>query len=174
MICNLKNKVKIRYFNFTLIEIVTVLAIAILISGIVLANLNLPIFASLDDTTKRVRQIFTEATTQTALQGVEIVVAYNSAQHKLLLYPASEENDPDFSVEALMEQSRIGSSQYILKIPSTIEVKFPDYKEEDAKYRFFPDGSASGPEMALTLKGKTNIVGISRLTGVAYSREETE
>jgi len=158
--------------EFTLIEIVTVLAIVMIVSGIVLANLKLPVFASLDETTKRVRRIFTEASTQTALQGKEIVVAYNLEKKEFLLYPAEDENKSNFSLEALSDKSNRGNPLHIQRIPANIEVDFPDYDEDDVKYRFFPDGSASGPELTLTLKERKIIVGISRLTGLAYSRDE--
>jgi hypothetical protein len=143
-----------------------------IISGIVLANLKLPVFASLDETTKRIRRIFTEASTQNALQGKEIVVAYNPEKKEFLLYPAEEEDDPDFTLESLSDNSKRGNPLHIQRIPQNIEVDFPDYKDEDIRYHFFPDGSASGPELTLTLQKRKIIVGISRLTGLAYSREE--
>jgi len=158
--------------QFTLIEIVTVLAIVMIVSGIVLANMKLPVFATLDETTKKIRRIFTEASTQTALQGKPISVAYNSEKKEFLLYPSEEEEDQNFSLEALTEKSRKGNPLYIQRVPEDIEVEFPDYKEEEVVYHFFPDGSASGPELTLTLKKRIIIVGISRLTGLAYSRED--
>ena len=88
------------------------------------------------------------------------------------MYPAEEEDDPDFTLESLSDNSKRGNPLHIQRIPQNIEVDFPDYKDEDIRYRFFPDGSASGPELTLTLQKRRIIVGISRLTGLAYSREE--
>ncbi len=160
-----------RTRGFTLIEVVTVVSIAILISGIVLINLKLPVFATLDGATKSIRKIFTEASTQSGLQGIEMAVAYNKETQEFILYRAIEENDPDFTIESLKERS--SSILSIQKIVKKITVEFPNYQDvEDIRFRFFPDGSASGPELTLMLSDRKTLVGISQLTGLSYSREE--
>ena len=158
--------------KFTLIEIVTVIAVILIISGIVLANINLPIFASLDETAKRVRRIMTDAATQATLQGKPVAVAYDTQQKELLLYPAQEEEDSEFTIESLEDTNGKSNPLNRMKIPENIEVAFPDYNNDDIRYRFFPDGSASGPEMTLTLKKRTIIVGVSHLTGLAYAKDK--
>ncbi len=162
-----------KVHNFTLIEIVTVISIVLIISGIVLVNIKLPVFATLDGATKTIRKIFTEASTQSGLQGIEMVVAFKKDKQEFILYRASEEKDLTFTLESLKDRSE--SILEVQKIVKKIEIEFPDYKgDEDIKFRFFPDGSASGPELTLTLNDRKIIVGISQLTGLSYSREETE
>ena len=157
--------------GFTLIEIVTVVAIAMIISGIVLINLKLPVFATLDGASKTIQKIFTDAATKSGLQGIEMIVAYAKDKQEFVLYRASEEDDPDFSLEFLKDKP--GSLLNAQRIVKKIKVEFPDYQDdEDIRFRFFPDGSASGPELTLTLNDRKIIVGISQLTGLAYTREE--
>ncbi len=171
----IKHKHKFSSINFTLIEIVAVLAVIMILSGIVLANLRLPVFASLDKTTKSVRKIFSDAQMKTSLQGKEIQVVYDAEKKEFrITYPSADEEETVSEFETFNEESVQSNPRLTLRIPNDIEVEFPDYEEEIIQYRFFPDGSASGPEMNLTLKGRTMIVGVSRLTGLAYSREEEE
>ena len=163
--------------TFTLMEIVVVLVIVVLVSGIAVATVKMPVFATLDKTSKKVRKIFADAQRQTALQGSEILVVYNPERKEFNLMPpsTSEDNGDSNLIPMDPELNSVSvNPQWALRIPDQIEVEFPDYEEETIQYRFFPDGTASGPELTLTLKGRTMIVGVSRLTGMAYSREEEE
>ena len=162
-----------REQEFTLIEIVTVLAIVMIVSGIVLANLKLPVFASLDNTARSIRLLFSEAQRQTSLQGREIRVIYSREKGELYLSRITDEDAAEQNIE---QQDKKIKSEDICRIPEKIEVKFPEFEDTagDIQYRFFPDGSASGPEMELTLDERTIIMGISHLTGIAYRREAEE
>lgn len=162
-----------RKQEFTLIEIVTVLAIVMIVSGIVLANIKLPVFASLDNTARGIRLLFSEAQRQTSLQGCEIRVIYSHEKREFYLSHVTDEDT--FGENAELTDKKIKSGN-LCRIPEKIEVKFPEFEDatDDIQYRFFPDGSASGPEMELTLDERKIILGVSRLTGMAYRREPEE
>ena len=66
------------------------------------------------------------------------------------------------------------SKDNIYTIPENITVEIPDFSEEKAVYSFFPDGSASGPEMLLIIKGHKMSITISQLTGLVMTKETTE
>lgn len=175
MHCHFNYKLPTRRV-LTLVELVIVISIIMILSGIVLANVKLPVFASLDNTTRGVRKIFGDAQRQTALQGKEIQVLYNPESKEFKLMPAAalaEEESSSFSIEGDYDIEKV-NSQWTFEVPEKIEVEFPEYEEDTILYRFFPDGAATGPEMALTLEGRTILVGVSRLTGIAYSREKKE
>jgi type II secretory pathway pseudopilin PulG len=164
-ICKKKKLKHNNHNHFTLVEMIIVITIIMILSGIIIASTKLPMFLTFDKAKKGILELFVEAQRQTSLQGKEIVVEYDAEGKEFRLNTVTSE-DP------LNGESLSTSSPHTQRIPDDIEIEFPDYEEETIRYRFFPDGTASGPEFTLTFNGRRMILGVSRLTGMAYSREE--
>jgi len=161
---------------FTLIEIVMVLSVIMILSGIVLASLKTPVFATLDKTVKSVQSVLSDANRQAFLQGKLIIVVFDSGKREFRLMPPeyAELESGDTGENSDKEEELLPKS--ICRIPPGIEIKFPDIKNRNEKieYEFFPDGEAYGPEMKLSMKERGITVGISFLTGMTYVRDEEE
>jgi hypothetical protein len=136
---------------FTLIELIALLAIALLVTGLVAGNVGrIPAFLSLETTVQKIQYLFSRASMMAMAQGKSITVSY-------------EPGGKVFSVDASGEAGGGGKS-ISEKIPEAVNVEFDS---ENPSYVFFPDGSASGTSFGLTLKGHVFRIRISGLTGVA-------
>ncbi|MFZ2657123.1 MAG: prepilin-type N-terminal cleavage/methylation domain-containing protein [Victivallales bacterium] len=141
--------------GFTLIELVAVLAIAVLVTGIVVVNVGrMPAFISLDNTAHRIQYLFSKASMMAAAQGVVVNVSYSD---KVFSIDRADASDTGAAV------SMVGLSGSET-IPEAVELEFD---EQDPKYIFFPDGTGSGTSFNMTLKGHVCRIRISPLTGYA-------
>jgi Tfp pilus assembly protein FimT len=162
---------------FTLLEMIMVIAIIMLIAGLSFAYMGrMPAGLILTSTTGKVEQLLMSAHMQASLQGVQKVVVFDFEKNTLFVTDPSEEDQeleaaPD-AIEDAPENLKLKGDIY--RIPKNIEVEFPDYLEDIAVYSFFPDGSASGPEMHLTIKGHTMSITVSQLTGIVITKEIEE
>ncbi len=139
---------------FTLIELVALLAIMILVTGVVVGNVGrIPAFLSLENTVQRIEYLFSKASMMAMAQGRNVTVSYQPGGKVFSISPSGSSSDGEFSGKFLSE-----------KIPEAVNVEFDS---EEPNYIFFPDGSGFGTSFSLTLKGHTFRLRISSLTGVA-------
>ena len=160
--------------QFTLIEIVMVLSVIMILSGIVLANLKTPVFASLDKTAKSVQAILSDANRKSFLQGKQVIVVFDNEKREFKLMPPKYAELDSQCNTTVSEDDILPDSIY--RIPSGIDIQFPEITDKNKKieYEFFPNGEAYGPEMKLSMKDRSVTVGVSFLTGMTYAREEGE
>ena len=139
---------------FTLIELVALLAIMLLVTGLVVGNVGrIPAFLSLENTVQKIQYLFSKASIMAMAQGRSVTVSYQPGGKVFSISPSGSSSDGEFSGKFLSE-----------KIPEAVNVEFDS---EEPGYIFFPDGSGSGTSFRLTLKGHGFRIRISGLTGVA-------
>jgi len=154
-------KSEINRASFTLLELVAVISIALLITGLVAGTAGrIPAFLSLGSTVQKVQFLFSRASMMAMAQGKSVTVNYQSGGKVFSISPGEQPAEGGFSGKYLSE-----------KIPEAVTVEFDS---ENPSYIFFPDGSASGTPFNLTLKGHTYRVRISGLTGVTIVEELKE
>ena len=164
---------------FTLIEILVVVGLIVIVLGVSIAFMNrTPARLVVVNTAAAVEQKMTLAQTQASLQGVQKTLIYNP-EKKILFFSASNPDDDNEFNPADQEppqapepsaNSVIVTKTYVV-IPESVEVSFPDFDENFIVYNFYPDSSASGPDMLLSLKGHELLISVSPLTGIATTRE---
>ena len=146
---------------FTLIELIALLAIVLLVTGVVVGNVGrIPTFLSLESTVQKIQYLFSKASMMAMAQGKSVTVSYEPGQKVFSISSSVSLADREFSGKFLSE-----------KIPEAVNVEFDS---EDPTYIFFPDGSGSGTSFILTLKGHSFRIRISGLTGVAIVEKINE
>lgn len=156
-----KCKSQVDRLAFTLIELVAILAIVLLVTGLVAGNVGrIPIFLSLESTIQKIQYMFSRASIMAMAQGKTVTVSYDPGGKIFSINHDGVADAGEFSGKFLHE-----------KIPDAITVEF---ESENPCYVFFPDGSGSGTPFRLTLKGHASRVRISSLTGVAISEKINE
>lgn len=157
--------------NFTLIELIFVISIMMLIVGLSLVSfVRMPAGVVLTNTTAKLEQLMVTAETQASLQGIQRNITFDT--EKKIFYITAPKSDQENEEGQDSEQSLPAlSSDNSFVVTETVEIEFPDYEEEIVEYRFFPDGSASGPDMLLTLEDHKRLIYLSPLTGVVTVTE---
>lgn len=139
---------------FTLIELVALLAIVLLVTGVVVGNVGrIPVFLSLENTVNKVQYLFSKASMMAMAQGKSVAVSYAPEGKVFSISSSSSSDQAEFSGKHLSE-----------RIPEAVNIEF---ESENPSYVFFPDGTGSGTSFSLTLKGHSFRIRISGLTGVA-------
>jgi Tfp pilus assembly protein FimT len=142
--------------NFTLIELITVLAIIVLIIGLVAGRVGkLPVFITLDNQVNKVKKLFVSARSRAQLQGKDFAVKYNADAKK-------------FYIEELTADSEEGkklSNRTFCKLADSIEVKTDDCSASEIAFEFYQDGSAYGPTIYFQLKKHKTMLQVSSLSG---------
>ena len=145
--------------GFTLIELVALLAIVLLVTGVVVGNVGrIPTFLSLESTVQKIQYLFSKASMMAVAQGRTVTVSYEPGGKAFSISPSGSSDDGGFSGKFLSE-----------KIPEAVNVEFDS---EEPAYIFFPDGSGSGTSFSLTLKGHSFRIRISGLTGIAIVEKQ--
>lgn len=167
----LYNPFKKRFF--TLVEMIVVIGIIMLLSGVSIAILvRRPARVILANTASKIEKVLFTAGNQASLQGVQKNVSFDLGS-KVLTIGDIKVQDDFSNTEPVVDQKPKDTKNQI-KIPKDIEVTFPDFEEEEIQYRFFPDGSASGPKMLLTLEGHNSLIAVSPLTGIVTIKNDLE
>ena len=110
------------------------------------------------------------AETQASLQGKQKNINFDV--EKNIFYITEPKSDQEKEgVQNSDESVSSGSSDNSFAVQETVKIEFPDYEEETVEYRFFPDGSASGPDILLTLKEHKRLIHLSPLTGIVTVTE---
>ena len=156
---------KLKKHSFSLIEMIAVIAIGMILLGVVTAGTRrAPVFLSLDTSARQIGNLLVTASRQASATGVDMTVVYDGDTRIFRVVAASSSADaavvPEYS-SSLQKQFMA----YLL--PDSIEVEFPELENDDksAKFVLFPDGTGSGPETVLKLRGKSVKLHLSPLTG---------
>jgi type II secretory pathway pseudopilin PulG len=152
---------KIARNVFTLIELVALLAIMLLVTGVVVSNVGrIPTFLSLETTVQKIQYLFSKASMMAMAQGKTVTVAYEPGQKSFSISSPGSSADGEFSGKFLSEN-----------VPGAVSVEFDS---ESPSYVFFPDGTGSGTPFSLSLKGHSFRIRISGLTGLAIVEKLNE
>lgn len=157
-----------RAWRFTLLETVAVLAILAVVLGLALPAIGrIPVFLTLEGSAHPVQALLQDAGIQALHRGQEVTVKVAK----------------DVEADSLTFTLSGGGGGGIYSPPQSgavtvgppVAVSFPELAEgDDVAYVFHPGGTATGPEMRLTLRGRVLILGVSPLTGLVYRREAEE
>jgi len=155
----------VRQQNFTLIEIIVVIAIIMLIAGVSIFSISrMPAGIIMTNTVAKIEKLMVTAQSQAAFQGKQINVNFDDEEKIFYIAPPGYDADDENNTVIYNK----GSKKDVFAIDKNIEVTFPDFYEEKVQYMFFSDGSASGPNMILSLKGQKRQMHISPLTGIVF------
>lgn len=148
--------------NFTLIEMVAVVAMILLLAGFVIWKVGkVPTYVMLESAVNGVRSVCAEASSMSLIQGKTVKVAYN-------------EENKTFSISGSGKSNMLKHRFMSCKLPDDIEIEKISPGEEEIEFMFFPDGSGSGPEISLSLKGHVIAIKISPLTGAILTEEKED
>jgi prepilin-type N-terminal cleavage/methylation domain-containing protein len=181
--CNLKSFKHRSSFSltlraFTLIELLVVIGIIVVILGIGISIFNhTPARLIVNNIAAAIEKKMTLAQTQSSLQGIQKTLIFNKERN--LLYFSNSKPDDDNSYEAATEnppdtpeplkRSLIQTNTYLL-LPSEVKVDFPDDDENSIIYNFYPDNSAAGPDMIISMKAHEILLSVSPLTGIVFTK----
>jgi type II secretory pathway pseudopilin PulG len=148
--------------NFTLIEMVAVVAMILLLAGFVIWKVGkIPSYAQLEGAANGIKGVCAEASSMSLIQGKTIKVGFNS-------------ENKTFSISSSGENTLLNRRFMSYKLSDDIEIESNATDEEDSSFIFFPDGSGSGPEISLRLKGHLIAMRISPLTGTLLTEEKED
>ena len=156
--------------NFTLIEIIFVISIIMLVSGLSFAFLSrTPAGVVITNTTAKLEKLMVTAETQASLQGIQRNIIFDT--EKKIFYITDPKSDLEKEESVGDESTPAGSSDTSFTVSENVKMEFLDCNEEVVEYCFFPDGSASGPDILLTLKNHKRLIHLSPLTGIVTTTE---
>ncbi len=161
MFTTITQKSKIKNY-FTLLELICVLAISVLVVGVVVGRVGkTPTFISLKNTALKIQRVLSEASNQALVNGVKVTIKYDNRK----FYPTAKDNSKAFST---------ASDKYLkYTLPESVEIDFPyENEDENILFTFYPDGSASSPEIKLNQKTHSITLKTSKLTGVTTIASE--
>lgn len=150
MVLSATGQIKSKKRNFTLLELICVMAISALLVGLVIGRVGkVPAYLSFKNALFNVANVMDEASNRSELTGKKIVILYDNGS----LYP---------------EDNRIKRSGSMMsyQLPPFVDVSFNSNVPNKKQFVFFPDGSSSGPDMSFSFKGHTATLKLSKLTGM--------
>ena len=162
--------------NFTLLEMIMVISIIMVVTGLSFAYMGrMPAGLVMSKSVTDIEKLMTTAQLQATLQGKQKDVVLDTV-NKVLFITDPVENIDDLEMPSQFSPTRVASKNKSesYKIPVDIAVEVTDFDEERAVYSFFADGSASGPEMVLELKGHLRAINVSQLTGLIIIKDISE
>lgn len=135
--------------NFTLIELICVMAISTLLIGLVIGRIGkVPAYLSFRNSLERIQFVLNEAANQSKLTSKKIVILYKDGK----FYPE------DMSIRKI--------SYLNYAVPGFLGIEFDDSRPDAERFTFLSDGSASGPAMRIIYKGHIATIKTSKLTGM--------
>ena len=155
---------------FTLLEVILVISIVMVVTAIAFAYVvNTPAGLSLQSAAGKIEELLTSAQLQASLRGTQRNVIFDLDNRVCFI------SDPFDESQALPvrngEESGKDSSGSQFTIPESVDVEFPNFKGDRIQFCFYPDGSASGPEMNIFTKGRKMSLTVSQLTGIVLTKE---
>ncbi len=147
--------------SFTLIELVIVLGIMVLVGAVVFISVGKkPTFVVLDDASASIEAVLLQGSIQSLAQGKEISVTYDPESKSVNVNGAVGET----SIPG-MEKSV--SKYFSYAIPEDVDIECESlFMNELPSFKFFPDGTAIGPDLITRHKGHTFLITVSPLTGM--------
>lgn len=150
---------------FSLIELMVVLIIILLVTGIAFANFGkIPSPANLDSVAQDIENLFIIAGRTAATQGVIVNICYDPDTHAFRI----EDDNAASGNHAYLQKK-----YHVCYLPSELKISFRNHAD-DAKvnYRCFADGSGAGPGFELNMDGNTRSLKFSPLTGALYESKD--
>ena len=187
--------------NFTLMEVIVVLALILIIAGIVIPRIHgEPAYLVMSNTVNRINNVFLQAANESLAQGKNVVVTIKDRvvaikEHKQaredfnksLLKSVSSYNIPENVKLSILrkDDEEVSDEDTMYSDDDDDEEDEEDDEDEEidgeikadrdtAVYTFYPDGSADGPAVELELEGEKVILHISPLTGMVLVKDITE
>lgn len=165
-----------RFFFFTLVEVMVALVIVMLLVGLSFSFVGrLPAGLLLQSTAANVDDLLASARNRALFQGKRIDLAFNPESHTLSLGAVVATESGEFKAKESTTFSSIKrrkGDKYV--IPSDVKVEFPDREDDAPAFRFFPDGTAAGGEMRLSIKQRVIVITVSQLTGIVSIKEDED
>lgn len=151
---------------FTLLEIVTVVAIMAVVLGLALPSIGrIPVFLTLEGAAHPLQELLQDGGIRALHQGRTITIRATKNEEADSLTFTIKDGRPSGLYSPPQSKP--------VTIGPPIAVSFPDLSPDDeVVFRFFPDGGAAGPDLRLSLRGRVLRLGVSPLTGLVYRREE--
>jgi type II secretory pathway pseudopilin PulG len=151
-----------NFRNFTLVEMVAVVAMLLLLAGFAIWKVGkTPAYAVLESAANGVKGVCVEASSMSLIQAKTIKVSFN-------------EESKTFSISGSGENSMLKGRFMTYKLPEDVEIETNSTDDEESGFTFFPDGSGSGSEISLSLKGHIIAIKISPLTGSLLIEEKED
>jgi prepilin-type N-terminal cleavage/methylation domain-containing protein len=145
---------------YTLIELVAVLAIFALMSGLIITRVRkIPAFVTADKLSSSIQALFARASMMSQMQNKTIKILFAEDQKTFSIRGAND-NSSYSDIDGFL----------IVEIPGDFELSLSDKSQET--YSFYPDGSASGGAFSLDGKGFRINFKISPLTGLLIVKAE--
>ncbi len=142
--------------HYTLIELVAVIMMLLLVTGIAITQFRkMPVFISLDRTVNQVKNLCSEARSSACCQGKEITVTYFPETRRLSINTAV-------------------NSELILPEGITLGLNGEELdsdKEKHELFKFYPDGSGMEQDIVFKLNKHKIRFSVSPLTGGILSKE---
>lgn len=161
-----------RRHNFTVLELIIVLMIGALLTGLVVSRVGkIPAFASLDRTANDVEKLMSYASYLALLRGSETHVTINpeSRTFNIAVVKTQDEQDSEYAGQ---QDSMLSNKYMKLTLPDYVKINIPSAMQEETSTCYFnPDGTASGPEFYVILGKHAVKLWISPLTGMIMKSE---
>lgn len=147
--------------RFTLIELIAVLAVILLISGLIIPAISRkPSNLILRKTADEISGLMSSARSQAMLQGCRIYVRLNE---KTISIDANRQTQEEAEAKKLSS----------LVLDEEISVEIADAsKDKGYLYVFFPDGTAHGPDIRLKLKNSSLDIYVSPISGMSFIKDQ--
>ncbi|HPO90017.1 MAG TPA: hypothetical protein P5105_04180 [Victivallales bacterium] len=144
--------------SYTLFEIAIVIALMALFTTIVVVKMRNQSASTLDSISLSLQKLFSSALFMAQAEDSVVIIEYSK-------------NDRTF----IFSSTNINKnylSEFSIHIPENIEIEFLAPELSDFIYKFYPDGTASGPEFKLKMKEKMIFFSVSSLTGMLIAKKE--
>jgi len=163
----MNNSKKITGRNFTLIELIAVFIIVGLVTSVAVAKFGKkPTVVVIQDVVSHIEVLMQEGSKRASLQGKAIDVVY-------------EEENRLFRVDSDKEgftNSMLNKKYSTYKVSDEATIEFDNDLDTDdengIRFSFYPDGTGSGPEFKVLVKGHARFLKISPLTGMVLVTDE--
>ena len=153
-----------------------VLAIVMLLVGISFNFIGrLPAGLLLQSTAASVDDLLASARNRALFQGKRIDLSFNPESHTLSLGAVVADESGEFKTKestTFDSIKRRKGDKYV--IPSDVKVEFSDRVDDAPVFRFFPDGTAAGGEMRISIKERVIVITVSQLTGIVSIKEDED
>jgi hypothetical protein len=150
--------------NYTLIELIAVIMLLLLITGVVISQFRkMPAFISLDRKVNEIKRLCSKARNTACCQGTEIKIILKMPEKTLYINTGVKKEDADDSEQKLPSDSSVTLPEEI-----TFKVNDRDFEPDEETYelfKFFPDGTGMEQSITFQLRKHKIRLRVSPLTG---------
>lgn len=162
-----------RVCRFSLIELVVVVSIILLITGLAVGRMGkIPTFATQEKVAREVERLFAQVGHIAAIQGREVEIHYFPERR---LFQIADSVQPENGLEK-DNRAFLTENYRSLYLPEGVSIAFDGQEEvrEAVVFQCFPDGTSAGPPMFLILNDERIFMKFSPLTGRLLVIRESE